>query len=106
MLEAISDTTRRLTMRGGHGAYFGTIPDYTQTEGGVLLSGVREGSPAQKAGIQGGDILVKIDAVKIDNIYDFTFVLQQHRPGDAIQVVIRRGSEEKTIPVTLGKRSS
>jgi hypothetical protein len=104
--KAQADTTRRLTMRGGHGAYLGTIPDYTQTEGGVLLSGVREGSPAQNAGIQGGDTIVKIDAVKIDNIYDFTFVLQQHRPGDAIQVVVKRGAEQKTVPVTLGRRSS
>ena len=104
--KATADTNRRITMRGGHGAYLGTIPDYTQTEGGVLLSGVREGSPAQSAGIQGGDTIVKIDAVKIDNIYDFTFVLQQHRPGDAIQVIVKRGAEEKTIPVTLGRRSS
>jgi hypothetical protein len=104
--KAQGDTTRRMALRGGHGAWLGTIPDYTQSEGGVLLSGVREGSPAQAAGIQGGDSIVKIDAVKIDNIYDFTFVLQQHRPGDTIQVVVKRGAETKTFAVTLGRRAS
>jgi len=40
----------RIAGGGGYGAYLGTIPDYMQTEGGVLLSGVRAGGPAEKAG--------------------------------------------------------
>ena len=104
--EAKEDTTHRMALRGGHGAWLGTIPDYTQTEGGVLLSGVRDASPAAAAGIKGGDVLVRIDDVKIDNIYDFTFVLQARRPGDVVRVVVRRGGKEETIVVTLGKRAS
>jgi hypothetical protein len=103
---AREDTARRMAMRGGHGAWLGSIPDYSQTEGGVLLSGVREGSPAQAAGIQGGDIIARIDEIKIDNIYDFTFVLGQRRPGDRITVHVKRGGEVKAIPVTLGRRAS
>ncbi len=103
---AKEDTTRRMVLRGGHGAWLGSIPDYTQTEGGVLLSGVREPSPAQAAGLRGGDTIVKIDQVKIDNIYDFTFVLQSHRPGDVIQVHFLRAGRPETLPVTLGRRSS
>jgi len=53
--KAESDATAgRIAGGGGYGAWLGTIPDYTQTEGGVLLSGVREGGPAQKAGLRGG----------------------------------------------------
>ncbi|MGH7725406.1 MAG: M28 family peptidase [Candidatus Eiseniibacteriota bacterium] len=103
---ATEDTTRRMVLRGGHGAWLGSIPDYTQTEGGVLLSGVRESSPAQAAGIRGGDTIVKIDQVKIDNIYDFTFVLQSHRPGDVIQVHILRDGKPQALSVTLGRRTS
>ena len=44
----------------GYGAYLGTVPDMTDSPGGVRLLGVRAGSPAEKAGLRGDDIITRI----------------------------------------------
>src|SRR5262249_17790791 len=49
-------------------AYLGTIPDYTTEVKGVKLSGVRGGSPAEKGGLKGGDVIVEFNQQKITNI--------------------------------------
>ncbi len=99
-------TTGPIRGGGGYGAYLGTIPDYTQTEGGVLLSGVREASPAARAGLQGGDVIVKFDDVKVDNIYDYTYALRSRKPGQEVRITVQRGGEPVTLVATLGRRPS
>ena len=88
----------------GYGAYLGTIPDFTQTEGGVLFAGVREGSPAEKAGLGEGDVLVKFDDIRIDNLYDYTYALRSRKPGQAVRLTIRRKGNLMELPATLGRR--
>lgn len=91
----------------GRGAYLGTIPDMSamsSQEGGVKLSDVRGDGPADRAGIQGGDIIVGMAGAEIQNLYDMTFVLRDHRPGDTIEVVVLRGGEKLTLKATLGSR--
>jgi Tol biopolymer transport system component len=93
----------------GYGAYLGTVPDYRAmeaTEGGVLLSDVRAGSPADNAGIRGGDRLVGLAGTKIENLYDMTYALQDHRPGDAVDVVVVRGGQRITVRAILGERGA
>jgi len=89
---------------GGYGPYFGSIPDFGEIEHGVRFSDVRDGSPAAKAGLKAGDILIEFDGKKIDNLYDFTYVLRAHKPGDKISVVVLRGTEKVTRDVTLEVR--
>jgi hypothetical protein len=90
---------------GGYGPYFGSIPDFGQVEhGGVKFSDVRDGSPAGKAGLKAGDILVEFDGKKIDNLYDFTFALRAHKPGDKVNVTVLRGNDKITREVTLEAR--
>jgi Tol biopolymer transport system component len=91
----------------GYGAYMGTVPDYRAmeaTEGGVLLSDVRKGGPADLAGIKGGDTLVQMAGTRIENLYDMTFALQDSKPGDTIDVVVIRDGERVTLRATLGDR--
>lgn len=88
----------------GYGAYLGTIPDFTYNDDGVRVAGVREGSPAQKAGIQEGDVIIQIGEKRIHNLYDLTYVLREHKPGDIIQIKILRKAEEKLFSAELGKR--
>ncbi|MGH9423209.1 MAG: M28 family peptidase, partial [Thermoanaerobaculia bacterium] len=91
----------------GYGAYLGTVPDYSamsDTTGGVLLSDVRAGSPGDKAGIKGGDRLVDIGGTRIENLYDFSYALQDHKPGDTVNIVVLRGGERKTLRATLSTR--
>ena len=86
--------------------YVGTIPDYSDNPKGMRLTGVREGSPAEKGGMRGGDILIQFGELEIKNIYDFTYALGKYKPGDVVEVVVLRGENEEnvTLQLTLEKR--
>ncbi len=92
----------------GYGAWLGTVPDYRAMSdtagGGVLLGDVRPGSPAEKAGMKGGDTLVGMAGQRIENLYDMTYALQDHKPGDTVDVVVLRGEQRLTLRATLGSR--
>jgi hypothetical protein len=88
----------------GSGAYLGTIPDYGAEEKGVKLSGVREGSPAEKGGLKGGDIIVGYAGKPIATIYDYTDSLGRSKPGDKVEVIVKRDGKDVTLSVTLGTR--
>jgi hypothetical protein len=94
----------RIAGGGGYGAWLGTVPDYMQTEGGVLLGDVRDGSPAQKAGLRGGDVIIRFDGVRVDNIYDYTFALRTRKPGQDVRITVKRGGQETDLVATLGRR--
>jgi len=65
---------------------------------------VRAGSPAELAGVRGGDILVRLDEVEIRNLYDFQYALNGRRPGDTVTVVVMRDGERLELKATLGTR--
>jgi Peptidase family M28/PDZ domain/PA domain len=88
----------------GRKVYVGTVPDFAGDADGYKISGVSDGSPAQIAGLQGGDIITQFGDKKISNIYDFTYALADYLPGDKVKVVVKRGNEEKTFEVELGSR--
>ena len=84
--------------------YVGTVPDFAGNVDGYKISGVSEGSPAQQAGLQGGDIIISFSGKKISNIYDFTYALGDFVPGDIVDVVVKRGDEEITFKVKLATK--
>jgi Tol biopolymer transport system component len=91
----------------GYGAYLGTIPDYRAMDaasGGVLLADVRAGGPADLAGIKGGDRIIQMAGTRIENLYDMTYALQDHKPNETIDVVVVRDGAEKKLRATLGVR--
>ena len=93
---------------GGYGAYLGTIPDYTAmqgAQGGVKLSGARPGSPADKAGVTSGDVLVQLGDSKVSTLEDMTFALRKHKSGETVDVVVIRGGDQVVkLRATLGQR--
>lgn len=89
---------------GGYGAWLGTIPDMSGSPGGVRLTGVREGSPADSVGIRGGDILVRIGEFDIGDLYDMTEALRAYKPGDTVDFAVMRDGERVEGRVTLGER--
>jgi hypothetical protein len=91
-------------MASGERAYLGTIPDMTSEPGGVRLTGVTAGSPADSGGMRAGDILVGIGADTVANLVDFQNALVKHHPGDHVDIRVRRGDQTLTLPVTLGRR--
>ncbi|MGH9790253.1 MAG: M20/M25/M40 family metallo-hydrolase [Candidatus Acidiferrales bacterium] len=88
----------------GYGAYFGSIPDMGEEVEGVRFADVREGSPAAQAGLKGGDILVEFAGKPIKNLYDFTYALRAHKPGQTVPVTVLRNGEKLTADVTLAQR--
>jgi hypothetical protein len=88
----------------GYGAYLGTVPDMTGTPGGVRLVGVRAGSPAEKAGLRGDDIITRIGGAETPDLQAMTDALRSHRPGDTVDIVVRRGASVTTLRATLGAR--
>ena len=88
----------------GERAYLGSVPDMTGEPGGVRLSGVRAGSPADAAGIKAGDVIVAIGADTVANLNDMQSALVKHHPGDVVDIRVRRGDQVLTLTVTLGRR--
>jgi len=84
--------------------YVGTVPDFASNVDGYKISGVSEGSPAQLAGLQGGDIIISFGGKKISNIYDFTYALGDFVPGDEVDVIVKRGAEEITYKIKLASK--
>ncbi len=89
---------------GGYGPYFGSIPDFGQTENGVKFSDVKPGSPAAKAGLKAGDVLVQFGDKSIKNLYDFTDALRRSKVGDVVPVTVLRDGKELKVDVKLEQR--
>jgi hypothetical protein len=88
----------------GYGAYLGTVPDLTGSLGGVRLVGVRAGSPAEKAGLRGDDIITRIGSMETPDLEAMTEALRSHQPGDEVEIVVRRGAALTTLRARLGTR--
>ncbi len=88
----------------GYGAYLGTVPDMTGTPGGVRLVGVRAGSPAEKAGLRGDDIITRIGSRETPDLQAMTDALRSHQPGEVVKIMVRRGARVTTLQATLGIR--
>ena len=86
-------------------AYLGTIPDYTTEGTGVKLSGVRAGGPADKAGLKGGDVIVKFGGQEITNIYDYTYALDAVKIGEPVEVIVLRDGKRVRLTVTPEARN-
>ncbi len=90
---------------GGFRVYLGTIPNYAEGTGGLLIDGVREGSPAEKAGIKAGDKIVKIGEREIKNVYDYTYALGEMKAGQEYVFEVMRGTEKLSLKVTPTSRN-
>ena len=88
----------------GYGPNFGSIPDFDEPPKGVRFADVRDGTPAAKAGLKAGDILIEFDGKEIGNLYDFTYALRAHKPGDLVTVKVLRGSQPIEAKVLLTER--
>lgn len=83
---------------------FGIMPDFGDDAQGLKISGTRAGSPAQKAGLKNGDIIIKFGDKDVKNIYDLTYLLGEFKPGDEVDVVVIRGEEKLTLKAKLEAR--
>jgi hypothetical protein len=90
--------------RSGYGPYFGSIPDFGEGVVGVRFSDVKPGSPAAKAGLKAGDILVQFNDKPIKNLYDFTDALRRSKIGEVVEVKVVRDGQKIDASVKLEQR--
>jgi len=79
--------------------YLGTVPDYSSQTEGVKLMGVKEGSPADKAGIQEDDTIIQFNGLEIKNIYDYVYALGESKPGVPTSLVVIRNYKPLSLIV-------
>jgi len=88
------------------GAALGVIPDYqTETDSaGVLIQGVRPTSAADKAGLQGGDLILQYNGKTLANLMDLADDLSNGHPGDAVTLKVQRGKTTIELHAVLEKK--
>lgn len=80
----------------------GVLPDYSYTNGdGLRIDGVTEGRPAQKAGLQAGDVITAIGPHEVKGIQSYMEALSKLKAGEKTTVNILRDGQKMTLPVTL-----
>jgi serine protease DegQ len=109
-VDVVGDLLR--TGRASH-AYLGIVPDQVTREvaaqlgldraAGVLVLEVSGGSPAAKAGIRPGDVIVRLGDQPVNTVEDLFGELRQRRPGDKVQLTLVRDGREQQVSVTLGE---
>jgi aminopeptidase YwaD len=77
----------------------GTIPSYADSTDGMVLDGVRDDSPASRAGLKKDDKVIKLAGKDIKNVYDYTAALGEMKPDVEYEVVIKRGNETLTLKI-------
>ncbi|MFP5264342.1 MAG: M20/M25/M40 family metallo-hydrolase [Blastocatellia bacterium] len=89
---------------GGFRVYLGTVPNYSDQSDGMKLDGVRPGSPAERAGLRAGDLVLRLGKTAVKNVYDYTYALGELRAGEEVEIVIRREGREMALKITPEKR--
>lgn len=91
----------------GKRASLGAIPDYSQGDDateGMRIGGIVPGSPADKAGLKEGDLVVNFNGAKIANMIEYSNALAKAKPGQTINVKFLRQGKPLEITATLTTR--
>lgn len=88
----------------GYGAYLGIIPDFSETKDGVRLAGVRQGGPAEAAGLKQGDVIVALAETKIGKLEDLASFLRGKKPGEKVKILALREGKPLTVEAVLRPR--
>jgi putative serine protease PepD len=73
---------------------------------GAGVASVETGSGADKAGIKAGDVITAVNGTAISSAQQLRAIVAAHKPGDKLDIEIRRSGSTKNLTVTLGSRSS
>jgi S1-C subfamily serine protease len=76
------------------------------TTSGIVVREVPPDSPAAKAGVKAGDVIVKVGDKSINDFDALANTLAQHKPGDKLSLTVKRDGQDKTLNVTLGERQA
>jgi Zn-dependent M28 family amino/carboxypeptidase len=90
--------------RSGFSISLGTIPSYTDSTNGMVIDGVRDDSPASRAGMKANDKIVKLAGTEVRNVQDYTNILGTMKAGQEYEIVVVRGAETLTLKIIPVKR--
>ncbi|MCV6629140.1 MAG: M28 family peptidase [Flavobacteriaceae bacterium] len=79
----------------------GVIPDYMFTEKGMRIDGISEGKPAQKAGLEKGDIVIQLGPHRVDDMMGYMKALSKFSSGDTTTVKVQRKKEVIAAKITF-----
>ena len=97
--------TERTGRRRTSQIYLGTLPDYAASDvEGALINGVTDDSPAEKAGLEGGDQIIEIAGREIGNVYDYSHALDGLKVGEPVDIVVLRSGKKMTLTLTPSSR--
>ena len=68
---------------------------------GAYVRSVEDFSPAQKAGLQAGDVIVKVDGQSITTMNELNDIKNSHKVGDVLTLTVNRNGEERELKITL-----
>jgi membrane-associated protease RseP (regulator of RpoE activity) len=88
----------------GFRVYLGTIPNYADSTTGLVLDGVRDDSPASRAGLKAGDRIVRMAGREVRNVYDYTYALGEMKAGEVYEVEIVRAGQTLKLKITPAAR--
>lgn len=103
--------TKKVIIHEGPNAWLGVklqplgsqLAEYFGTRTGVLISEVFDDSPAAKAGLKAGDVVIKVDDKKVEEPCEFQKLVGKGEPGDKTSLVLIRSEKEMTVDVELGE---
>jgi putative serine protease PepD len=87
-------------------AYLGleTSPATGSNGSGAEVQGTVSGGPAERAGVQTGDVVTSVDGTKISEPSDVAQAIADNKPGEQVSVVVQRDGSTQTLRITLGTR--
>jgi putative serine protease PepD len=87
-------------------AYLGVSAETTSTGNGARIAGVRNGTPAQRAGLRAGDVITAFDGKRITSFEALQIAVDAKKPGDNVTISFTRAGKHHTLHVALGTRPS
>ena len=82
----------------------GSVPDFAYSGEGVRIADLTSGSPAEKGGLQKGDVIIQLGQYKVTNLRDYSDALKKFNPGDSVELIFMRdGKKDKTNIVLMAK---
>ncbi len=92
------------SLGGGKRVSFGTMPDFAHPGPGVKVAGVTPGSPAEKAGVKEGDVILQVDGRDVANLGAFSAILKDLKPGQTVKALVDRAGARLAFEVTVVER--
>jgi len=113
-INVAKDVANQVLNQGGiRRAVIGIIPNSVTPEvatkmklsvqSGAVIAEMTAGSPAERAGLKNGDVITAIDGGKVEGAGDLRRVLRSHKPGDTVNLSVRRGAEKLSVKVQLSE---